>query len=424
MLNHLRAKVAHLRLSASDVVAQTAPQSFDISIWQFLAPLLVGAAVRIVAEADASDPARLWEEARRGVTILEVVPSMLRLMLDVDDGRRRDLSLRALVVTGEPIAPATCRRWLQLYPGVPIVNAYGPTECSDDVTHHDMPTVDVVGDRVVPAGRPIPGAAIHIVNDELCVGGAPVGRGYLGAPGLTAAAFVPDPFGAAGSRMYRTGDRARRAADGAIELLGRLDDQVKVRGCRVELSTVEAVLTEHASIRQAAVIAKDLGADSHLVAFVVTTRECAILDVERYVAERLPAYMVPTLVVRVDALPLTSNGKVDRRALITLPLPEKSAGEPMDLEAHILAIWRRTLGAPRIGLDTNFFDAGGDSVLLARLRRELEQSTGRDIPAVDFYAHPTVRTLANALRGANVPSAMLQQVAARAAQRARSRGRR
>ena len=285
MVNHLYAKIRGLNLTAADTVAETASQCFDISVWQFLAALLVGGRVEIFPDEVAHDGPRLLEATEgRGVTILETVPSLLRAVLDERE-RLSGLSLQALrwmILTGEALPPESCRRWLELYPRIPVLNAYGPTECSDDVTHHaasEPPPPEVVH---MPIGRPIINTQLYILDEnlsplargcrgELYVGGDGVGRGYLHDPARTAEVFVPDPLsGEPGARLYRTGDASRYLPDGTIEYLGRIDNQVKLRGFRIEPGEIEAALAQHAEVREALVMASASEAgEAHLVAYVV-----------------------------------------------------------------------------------------------------------------------------------------------------------
>ncbi|HZI18010.1 MAG TPA: amino acid adenylation domain-containing protein [Pyrinomonadaceae bacterium] len=287
MVNHLYAKVRDLNLTGEDVVAETASQCFDISVWQFLAALLVGGRVEVFPDEVAHDGPRLLEATEeRAVTVLETVPSLLRAMLDERERERiGGLSLRRLrwmILTGEALPPDLCRRWLDRYPRVPVLNAYGPTECSDDVTHHavfEPPPPEVVH---MPIGRPVINTQLYILDGnlsplprgcrgELYVGGDGVGRGYLHDPARTAEVFVPDSLsGEAGARLYRTGDASRYLPDGSVEYLGRVDNQVKLRGFRIEPGEIEAALARHAEVREALVLAQESGAgEAHLVAYVV-----------------------------------------------------------------------------------------------------------------------------------------------------------
>ncbi|WP_267899386.1 amino acid adenylation domain-containing protein, partial [Streptomyces triticagri] len=331
MVNHVWAKVGDLGLSAGDVVVQNAPLTFDVSVWQMLAPLVVGGRVRVSGVGLASDPVGLFGVVRdEGVGVLEVVPSLLRAVLDVWDGEGvvPELgSLRWLVVTGEALPVDLCERWLGWFPGVPLVNAYGPTECSDDVTHAVVGVGDVaVGGGRVPIGGAVRNTRLYVLGDELrpvpvgvvgelFVGGLGVGRGYVGDGVRTASVFVADPFVGGGARMYRTGDRVVQRADGQLEFLERRDHQVKVRGRRVELGEIEAAVRAVEGVGDAVVVvAVDGSGGPRLVAYV-TGAEAGVEGVRSAVAGVLPEYMVPSVWVVLEALPLTANGKVDRKAL-------------------------------------------------------------------------------------------------------------
>jgi amino acid adenylation domain-containing protein/non-ribosomal peptide synthase protein (TIGR01720 family) len=428
MLNHLQAKIEDLRLTGADRVAQTASQSFDISVWQFLAVLLVGGTVHILPDEVARDAARLLTEVDRdGITVLETVPSLLRALLDEAAGRTappRLAGLRWLVPTGEALPAALCRRWLAAYPHVPVVNAYGPTECSDDVTHHVVAAPPVGGGRLVPIGRPIGGVRLYLLDPdgrlvapgragELCVGGVAVGRGYLGDPARTAEAFVPDPFsGRPGARLYRTGDLARHLPDGSLEFLDRLDHQVKVRGVRIEPGEIEAVLVRHAAVREAAVAAHggERG-DRRLVAYIVAGGPVDDAELRAFVAAALPGPMVPAAFVRLPRLPLTANGKLDRRALPDLPAagiaaPGDGGGPRDEREATLAGVWAEVLGREHVGVHDNFFELGGDSILSMQVIAKASQHDLWFSPR-QLFEHPTVAGLA-AVAGTRGPIAAEQ----------------
>jgi len=288
MLNHLFAKISELPLDENDVVAQTASQCFDISVWQFLAALLAGGEVRIFDDEITHDPSRLLDQIElRGVAILEIVPSMMRMMLAeaVEMGMKpKLLTLRWLIPTGEALAPELCREWHELYPEIPLLNAYGPTECSDDVTHCRIEGALSESAARSPIGRPIANTQIYVLNGgfepqpidivgELYVGGDGVGRGYLNDAEKTAEYFVPGPYSMEpGARMYKSGDLARYLPDGNLEYVGRVDHQVKIRGFRIELGEIEAALCEHGAVEQAVVVAhEDQPGGKRLVAYVVKT---------------------------------------------------------------------------------------------------------------------------------------------------------
>ncbi|HET9714281.1 MAG TPA: amino acid adenylation domain-containing protein, partial [Pyrinomonadaceae bacterium] len=284
MINHLYAKITALGLSQSDVVAQTASQCFDISVWQFLSALLVGGRVEVIADEAVHDPALMLDQVdERGITVLEVVPTLLRAVLEqATSNQPRDLAaLKWVIPTGEALAPDLARQWTITYPQIPLINAYGPTECSDDVTHHQIDVPPAEDLAHVPIGRPIANIEVYILDrmlspvpmgvpGELYVGGVGVGRGYVDDPVKTAQSFVPSPFGQAGARLYKTGDLARYLDDGNIEYLGRADQQVKIRGFRIETGEVQATLSLHPEVRAAIVAARtDSTGSKHLVAYVV-----------------------------------------------------------------------------------------------------------------------------------------------------------
>ncbi|QQQ79078.1 amino acid adenylation domain-containing protein [Saccharothrix sp. 6-C] len=374
LVNHLLAKVEDLGLTAADTVVQNAPVTFDVSVWQMLAPLVVGGRVRVVGAAEAADPDTLFSlTAAEGVTVLEVVPSLLRAALDAWDaaGVAAPLpGLRYLVVTGEVLPADLCARWFDRYPGLPLVNAYGPTECSDDVTHAVI--TGPVGGARAPIGRPVRNTRLYVLGDdlrpmprgvpgELYVAGAGVGDGYLGDPARTAVAFTPDPFGGPGDRMYRTGDRVVLRADGDLEFLERRDFQVKIRGHRIELGEVEAAVRTVPGVVDAAVAAvTDPAGHKRLVGYVVG--EAAA--VREQVAALLPEYMVPSTFVVLDAMPLTPHGKVDRKALPALdfgtPATTRAARTPQ--EEILCRVLAEVLGVASVGVDDSFFALGGDSI--------------------------------------------------------------
>jgi amino acid adenylation domain-containing protein len=430
MLNHLFAKILELELTAADAVAQTASQAFDISVWQFLAPLLVGGRVHVVADEVVHDPARLLGEIEAGgVTIFETVPSLLRAALDdaaaLAAAGRELQRLRWLILTGEALPPELCRGWLRLFPRTPLLNAYGPTECSDDVTHQRIHEPPAEGAARVPIGVPVINTRLYVLDrglrpapagvaGELYVGGEGVGRGYLNEPARTAGVFVPDPFSREqGARLYRTGDLVRRLPGGELDFLGRLDQQVKLRGFRIELGEIEAALCEHEAVRECVVLAReDEPGDKRLVAYVVAEVGAApgADELRAHLKDRLPDYMAPSAFVALDALPLNSNGKVDRRAL---PAPEsgRSAAAPTfapprtPTETALAQMWAETLRVERVGLDDNFFDLGGHSLNATQLVSRVRARFGVDLQLADFFAAATVRGAAERIEAALVEQA-------------------
>jgi amino acid adenylation domain-containing protein/non-ribosomal peptide synthase protein (TIGR01720 family) len=419
MWNHLASKIGLLSLGPDDVIAQNAPQGFDISIWQMLAPLLVGGCVQIYDDDVARDPSSLLARVRAdGVTVLEVVPTILRLLPDEAPRRpavaMRD-RLRIVISTGETLPIDACRRWFVSWPQTPLLNAYGPTECSDDVTHHVMDHVPD-GCRLVPIGKPIPGVRVYVLDadwrllppgvvGELYIGGTCVGRGYIGEPVLTAAAFVPDLFAEEpGARLYRTGDAARFLQDGTLEYRGRLDTQVKLHGNRIELGEIENVLGQ--LISSASVVTlRDADGGPRLVAYVEhrSMTHWSVDDLRRALGEWLPTYMVPSAVVTLERFPLTSSGKIDRLALpAPAPAASRKTAPRNETERTLVKIWRELLHVEHVGVDDNFFDLGGDSIrsiqFIARARRE-----GVLLKQRDVFRHQTIAELARVATVSGAP---------------------
>ncbi|MCK9898358.1 non-ribosomal peptide synthetase, partial [Frankia sp. AgB32] len=415
MVNHLMAKVALLELTEMDTVVLNAPLTFDISVWQMLSPLLVGGCVRAVSEATAADPLALFDLGdREPVTVLEVVPTVLRSALDSWDagGQVPTLSrLRYLVVTGEELPFELCHRWFARFPAIPVVNAYGPTECSDDVTHAVI-TPNSRGDRATtPIGRAIRNTRLYVLDDELrpvpagivgdlYVAGTGVGRGYLNDAVTTATAFLADPFSDAGGCLYRTGDRVRYLTDGQLEFLGRRDGQVKVRGQRVELGEIEARLRALPRVTDAVVTAaRGPGGLPVLVGHVVGRDDVRTL--RDALAERLPEHMVPAVLMSLVALPLTPNGKVDRRALPMPDVTEAGYREPRTPQEEILCgLFTDLLGVDRVGVDDDFFALGGHSLLATRLVARIRTVFDVELDLETLFSAPSVAALARRLAGA------------------------
>jgi amino acid adenylation domain-containing protein len=423
LLNHLRAKIEDLALGPSDVVAQTASQCFDISVWQMWAPLLVGGSIRLVPDETAHDPFELLNElGYGGVTVAELVPGVLGAAFDHPEATAalpRLPQLRWLMVTGETLPPELCRRWLGHYPSVALVNAYGPTECSDDITHEVIRVAPGEQIRRIPIGSPVRGIRLYVVDSrgepapigvagELWAGGAGVGRGYLGQPDLTAERFVPDLFsGEAGGRLYRTGDLTQWLPDGRLEFLGRIDQQVKVRGFRIEPGEVEAALRRHDAISDAAAVAVEGRGGARLVAYIVGRSPNAAPDaagLREWLGKQLPDYMAPAAFVALDALPLTPNGKLDRRALPE-PEPETdvrrgSISPRTPAEDIVAGIWAEVLGLEGIGTEDNFFELGGHSLLATQVMARVRRAFGVELPLRAIFESPTVTGLTRKVEAA------------------------
>ncbi|MGK3998774.1 amino acid adenylation domain-containing protein [Sorangium sp. So ce1024] len=420
MLNNMLSKLPRLSLAAGDVIAQTASPCFDISVWQFLTALLFGGVVDIVPDEIARDPGRLLEHVeRRGIAVVEVVPGVLQGMLDAARERPAPPALarlRWVLPTGEALPPELARAWLARYPGVPLMNAYGPAECSDDVALHPLTAPPAAHEAQVPIGRAVDGLQLHVLDHllaplpvgvcgDLYVGGIGVGRGYLGDPRRTAEAFLPDPFSREpGKRLYRTGDLGRAREDGTIEFAGRRDHQVKIRGFRIELGEIEARLVEHPAVQEAVVLAReDRPGARRLVAYVTAADPAPPAEALRaWLAARVPGYMVPPAIVRMAALPRTANGKVDRRAL---PAPEAGDGlahvpPRTATEERLAAIWAEVLGVERPSVEGSFFDLGGHSLLLTQIFARVRRAFEVEVPLRTLFETPTIAAQARAVEAA------------------------
>ncbi|MDP9086071.1 MAG: amino acid adenylation domain-containing protein [Pseudomonadota bacterium] len=417
MFNHLLSKISDLELSASDVVAQTSPQSFVISVWQFLSPLMVGARVHICTDEEARDPALLMQQiSREGITVLEIVPALLREIIQPcpNGAAFRALSrLRALISTGETLAPDLCRDWFRHFPSVPLINAYGATECSDDVATHRL-TAPPASTATVPIGRPIANTRLYVLDrhlqpapigivGELHAGGISVGRGYLNDREQTRRSFFRDPFSnSRGARLYRTGDLARWRSDGTLECFGRIDHQVKIRGCRVELEEIEHALMDHPAVRSAVALAREsVHGDTQLVAYLIaaTGARPNAGELRDFLRARLPAHMVPAGYVFPDQMPLTVHGKLDRPALAALGAGLGAVGDDIvaprnSTEEVLVRIWKDLLGCEHVGIFSNFLDLGGHSLLAGRVLAQIANVFHVALPIRALFEANTVAALA------------------------------
>jgi amino acid adenylation domain-containing protein len=399
-------------LRASDRVMQKTPFTFDVSVWEFFWPLSVGACLVIAEPERHKESVYLVELIKKEqITCLHFVPSMLQMFLQ-EDLTGCD-SLARIVCSGEALTAEQCRR-LQALPGVRAHNLYGPTEAAVDVTHWNCEQWR--GQYLsVPIGRPIANTQIYILNEflqpapigvagELYIGGHNLAHGYLNKPGLTARQFVANPFAQGdGARLYKTGDLARFRGDGSIEYVGRIDSQVKLRGLRIELGEIEAVLRQHPEVADAAVVVHRFGPlDERLVAYIVASAPEAPVDpsaLAAFVGKRLTSYMVPSTIMVVPEVPLTPNGKLDRKRL---PAPTAArAAEPMapasDLEGELLEIWRKVLKTEVPSTNDDFFALGGHSILATQVINSINGHYHLDVPVRLLFENPTVRGLARAL---------------------------
>jgi len=368
---------------------------------------------------------------------MQCTPSMAR-MLAVDEETRSGLaSTQHLMVGGEAFPPSVAQDLLNLG-GPTITNMYGPTETTIWSSTHGV----LEAGSSIPIGRPIANTELYILDEnrqpvpigvpgELYIGGDGVVRGYLGRPELTAERFVPDPYGGReDARMYRTGDLVRYRKGGVIEFLGRTDHQVKIRGHRIELGEIEARVHEYEGVLECVVVAReDTPGDQRLVAYVVTS-ETATDDgaLREHLRKDLPEHMIPSHVVALDMLPLTPNGKVDRNAL---PLPDAVSTTSVieyvaptgEVEGKIAELWQDTLGLERVGMDDNFFDIGGHSLLVVRIHRSLKELLEQPVSLTDLYRFPTIRSFVDYLNSGG-ENESLKATASRAQKRRESMKRR
>ncbi|GAA1737698.1 amino acid adenylation domain-containing protein [Luedemannella helvata] len=391
-------------LTASDVVAQVASVSFDAHVEEIWPALSVGARLLLVPPGE--QPPDVWHA---GVTVLDLPTSYWHALVAEGDGVGWPAALRLLILGGSAVRPDVYARWRARFGDrVRVVNTYGPTEAAVIATAGDLSASDV--DGRVSMGGPLSDTSVYVLDGalrlvspgvvgELCVGGAGLARGYLGQPGATAERFVPNPF--APGRLYRTGDRVRWRADGVLEFVGRVDEQVKVRGYRVEPGEVAAALQAVPGVGEAFAAALPDGGGGHtLVGWVTGPVDPSV--VRERVAEVLPAYLVPSAVVAVDAIPLTVNGKVDVHAL---PRPDARAGAGEYVvprggaEELVASVWAHVLGVDRVGAGDDFFALGGHSLLAAKAAARLRALAHRDVPVGLVFRHPRLADFAAALGG-------------------------
>jgi len=419
--------------------------AFDFSVWEIWGALAYGGRLVIAPYWVSRSPADFYDlVADEQVTVLNQTPSAFRQIIQAEgdrpaEQRRRDLAVRIVIFGGEALDVASLAPWFERHGDrTPrMLNMYGITETTVHSTYRPITVPDLALAPVSPIGVPIPDLQIHLldrwlqpapvgVHGEICVGGHGLARGYFRRPDLTAMRFIPDPFAARpGARLYRSGDLARRLPAGEIDYLGRIDFQVKIRGFRIELGEIEAVLEKHPSVLHAAVLARedrpDHPGDRRLVAYVVprpspnSIDTLSLEDLRGALRQRLPEYMVPAAFVVLDALPLTANGKLDRRAL---PAPDAAARGPVvaprtATEEAIAAAWREVLGLPAVGVEDSFFDLGGHSLLIVQVHRLLAAQFP-ELAVVDLFRYPTISALAQFLSKERVDQVSLEESRERA----------
>ena len=416
MLNHVYAKIDDLRIAEGLVVAQTAPQSFDISLWQLISALLVGGRTVLIEQDAILDVHRFVDTiVSNGVAVLQVVPSYLEILLWYLEQHPRQLSsLRYVSVTGEALKTELAQRWFAAEPQIKLVNAYGLTETSDDTNHEVMEQAPAT--ERVPLGEPISNVHVYVVDDYLSpvplgapgaivFSGVCVGRGYINDPERTRQAFMADPH-RAGQRLYQCGDYGRWLPNGKLDFLGRRDSQVKISGFRIEIGEIENALQRVAGVRDCAVVVAERdGQGKHLVAFYASQQTFDSDSLRGRLAETLPTYMLPTAFHRRESLPLTANSKIDRKRLMALEaeldLVDGHRAPNTPTELRLAAAWADVLGVPpdQIGRGDHFFESGGTSLSAVRLAVRLD----RAVSLSDVAGHPILADLASLVEARSAP---------------------
>ncbi len=394
-------------LTSKDSVLQKTPFSFDVSVWEFFWTLFTGATLVIAKPGGHQDASYLVQLiTQQQITTLHFVPSMLQVFLE-EPGLENCQSIKRVICSGEAL-PWELQKCFFERLHAELHNLYGPTEAAIDVTSWKCQAN--TNERIVPIGRPIANTQIYILDQqlqpvpigiagELYIGGVGLARGYWNRPELTNEKFIVSPFDSE-KRLYKTGDLARYRADGTIEFLGRIDHQVKLRGFRIELGEIEAVTAQYPNVRETVVIANK----NRLIAYVVPHEKAkfSVNELRHFLKEKLPEYMLPSAFVVLEALPLTPNGKVDRRAL---PAPDNLRPElannyqapESEVEKSIAKVWKQVLQLERVGVNDNFFDLGGHSLLVVQVNNKLREILHRDLSVVELFQNPTIKLLAEHL---------------------------
>ncbi|SFX57556.1 amino acid adenylation domain-containing protein [Thermoactinomyces sp. DSM 45891] len=420
MINHLYSKITSLSLGAGDVVVQNASISFDVSVWQSLVALLVGAKTSIASFEVSRDQALLFEHLQKeGVTIVETVPSLLFAFLDtvkgLSEANRQLPKLRWMIANGEELPIKLVNSWFDLYPTIKLINAYGPTECSDDVTQHVMTGVIDAEQLRVPIGQPLPNMILYVVDQyhhlapvgvkgEIWISGIGVGDGYWKNEALTKEKFISNPFAEdwTEERAYRTGDLGRWLPDGSIEFFSRIDFQVKVRGFRIELGEIESAIGNHSQVDEVAVIVKQTEAgDNTLVAFYTSKQLLGSSDLQEYLRGILPYYMVPALVLRIDSMPLLTSEKIDRHALRAWEIGEgekqRVSGLHTKTEIELASIWQDILELNQIDAGDNFFQLGGHSINAVKVINRIRDRFQIKMTLQQIFITPELSELAGVI---------------------------
>ncbi|MGB8190689.1 MAG: amino acid adenylation domain-containing protein, partial [Chitinophagaceae bacterium] len=407
MINHLYSRIRRFNLDSGTRMAQIASHTFDISMWQMFASLLVGGHVQVFPTAVVRDPQLLAASLHsKRITHMQVVPTYLNELLQVLQTSAAELrfpQLQVVATIGEELKRSVAEKWMERIPNAKLFNTYGPTEASDTITDYQL---NGFTSLKIPIGRPIDNLNIYVfdkhgrfcapvIPGEICVSGVGVGQGYIGLPEKTAAVFSSDPFETE-RKMYRTGDAGRWLGSGLLEFMGRKDSQVKLFGNRIELSEIEQVILSFTGVKQAAVLVQELQGHPVLRAYIVWNEATAQNnELKQYLRVQLPVYMIPAQFIALDAMPLTSSGKIDRKRL---PNPDAAGEEAYEAprnkkEEMLCAIWETVLDRKRIGRQDNFFALGGHSLKATQLLLQVHRQFGCKLEIANVFSHPTIALL-------------------------------
>ena len=424
-INHIYAQFEALGLSEELTFLQSAPSSTDISVWQFLAPLVIGGKTVIVDLETVAFAEKLFNALKsEKITVVELVPALFRGLLEYTSNRaipERELpDLQWMILSGESTSINSINQWLKIYPQIKIANAYGPTEAADDITQFatDKPLPE--NQRTVPIGKPLANLNLYVLDEkmqllpigapgEICVSGIGVGDGYWNNEAKTKQAFVPNPF--VGELLtpqnhdviYKTGDLGRWLPNGNLEFLGRIDHQVKIRGFRVELGEIEGCLSQHSKVGENVVVIHHSETNGEqLIAYVVAKVEPvpSTKELRNFLEEKLPNHMIPAVFMMVDSIPLAPSGKIDRKALPSpnLALAKDDYLAPRNQrEEMLITIWQEVLKIERIGINDNFFELGGHSLMATRVISRVKQVSTVELPLRSIFENPTIASLAEYL---------------------------
>jgi amino acid adenylation domain-containing protein len=402
VVNRLIWMARQYQVGPGEVILQKTTYTFDVSVWELLLGPITGATTCLLKLGGEKEPSEIRKAIdQQGVTLLHFVPSVLSVFLRALEPGTRFKRLKHCICSGEALQVDQKDMFYRKIKGVELHNLYGPTEASIDVTYYKVGEAD----KTIPIGRPVANTSLYVLNEdlrlmpigvagELCLGGIQLASGYLNQADLTKEKFVANPF-REGERIYRTGDLARWLPDGNVEFLGRMDHQVKIRGYRIELGEIESVMTKVEGVRQTVVLAQaDSGGKKYLCGYY--EGEVEVTEMRQFLREKLPGYMVPSCLVKLEKLPLTLNGKIDRKALpeaCELTSSREYQAPRNELEAKLVEIWKEVIGLQKVGIDDNFFEIGGHNLKAMQLVSRIHDQLGIEVGIREIFRAPTVGSM-------------------------------